>query len=87
MPELIVGVLDIHDKSIILTTQAADFRADNGKISGAYVVKGKPLSWGLSKKGYSGIIDRKITVGVADNSPLFEEATEKGGFFLRQYPL
>ena len=28
-----------------------------------------------------------MTVGVADNSPLFEEATEKGGFFFRQYPL
>ena len=28
-----------------------------------------------------------MTVGVADNSPLFEEATEKGGYFFRQYPL
>ena len=87
VPELMVGVPDIHDKSIILTTQAADVRADNGKIVGAYVVKGKPLSWGLSKKGYCGIIDGKLTVGVADNSPLFEEATEKGGYFFRQYPL
>ena len=87
VPELMVGVPDIHDKSIILTTQAADVRADNGKIVGAYVVKGKPLSWGLSKKGYCGIIEGKLTVGVADNSPLFEEATEKGGYFFRQYPL
>ena len=45
------------------------------------------MAWGLSKKGYVGIIDDKITVGVADNSPLFEEATEKGGYFFRQYPL
>lgn len=85
--ELYVGVPDIHDKSIIMTTQAADVRADNGKIVGAFVIKGKPLSWGLSKKGYCGIIDGKLTVGVADNSPLFEEATEKGGYFFRQYPL
>lgn len=87
VPELMVGVPDIFDKTIILTTQAADIRADNGKIVGAFVVDGKPLSWGLSKKGYCGIIDGEITVGVADNSPLFEEATEKGGDFFRQYPL
>lgn len=86
-PELMVGVPDLHDKSIILTTQAADIRADNGKIVGAFVTNGTPLSWGLSKKGYCGIIDGKVTVGVADNSPLFEEATEKGGHFFRQYPL
>ena len=87
IPELALGVPDIYDKSIVLTTQAADVRADNGKIVGAFVVKGEPLSWGLSKKGYCGIIDGQITVGVADNSPLFEEATEKGGYFFRQYPL
>lgn len=87
VPELVLGVPDIHDKSIVLTTQAADIRADNGKIVGAFVLKGKPLSWGLSKKGFCGIIDGKVTVGVADNSPLFEEATEKEGFFFRQYPL
>ena len=87
VPELILGVPDMHDKNIVLTTQAADIRADNGKIVGAFVLKGKPLSWGLSKKGYCGIIDGKLTVGVADNSPLFEEATEKGGYFFRQYPL
>lgn len=87
VPELVLGVPDIHDKSIVLTTQAADIRADNGKIVGAFVLKGKPLSWGLSKKGYCGIIDGKLTVGVADNSPIFEEATEKGGYFFRQYPL
>ena len=87
VPELMVGVPDIHDKTIIFATQAADVRADNGKIVGAFVVNGKPLSWGLSKKGYCGIIDGELTVGVADNSPLFEEATEKGGYFFRQYPL
>ena len=87
VPELMIGVPDIHDKSIVMATQAADVRADNGKIVGAFVVQGKPLSWGLSKKGFCGIIDGKLTVGVADNSPLFEEATEKGGYFFRQYPL
>ena len=86
-PSLAIGTPDIFDKKIVLVTQAADIRADNGKINGAFVLAGKPMAWGLSKKGYVGIIDDKITVGVADNSPLFEEATEKGGYFFRQYPL
>ena len=86
-PSLSIGTPDIFDKSIVFVTQAADIRADNGKINGAFVLAGKPMAWGLSKKGYVGIIDDKITVGVADNSPLFEEATEKGGYFFRQYPL
>ena len=87
VPELFLGVPDLQDKSIVLTTQAADIRADNGKIVGAFVLKGEPLSWGLSKRGYCGIIDGKVTVGVADNSSLFEVATETRGYFFRQYPL
>ena len=87
IPSLSVGAPDINDDSVILATQAADIRADNGKIVGAFVLKGKPLSWGLSKKGFCGIIDGEITVGVADNSPLFENATETGGYFFRQFPL
>ena len=87
IPSLSVGAPDINDGSVIFATQAADIRADNGKIVGAFVLKGKPLSWGLSKKGFCGIIDGEITVGVADNSPLFEKATETGGYFFRQFPL
>lgn len=87
LPTLEVGVPDVTDGSIVLAAQAADVRADNGKINGAYVIGGRPMAWGLSKKGYVGIIDGRVTVGVADNSPLFEEATEKDGYFFRQYPL
>lgn len=82
-----VGNIDRNDKSIIFAAQAADIRADNGGIVGAFVLKGEPLAWGLSKKGYCAIINDTVTVGVADNSPLFEEATEKGGYFFRQFPL
>ena len=85
--ELCLGTPDINDKDIILCAQAADIRRDNKKIVGAFVLKGEPLAWGLSKKGYCAIIGSRITIGVADNSPLFEEATEKGGYFFRQYPL
>lgn len=80
------GVVD-HSQDNILFFQAADVRADNKKIVGAFVLKGQPLSWGLSKRGYCAIIDDKVTVGVADNSPLFEMATDRKGYFFRQYPL
>jgi hypothetical protein len=80
------GVADNRQRSILFF-QAADVRADNGKIVGAFVLHGKPLSWGLSKKGYCAIINGQVKVGVADNSPLFEQATEEGGDFFRQYPL
>ena len=84
---LYVGNIDSNDQSIIFAAQAADIRADNGGIVGAFVLEGEPKAWGLSKKGYCAIINDTVTVGVADNSPLFEEATEKGGYFFRQFPL
>ena len=86
-PELTLGVPDRKDKKIILAAQAADIRKDNRKILGAFVLKGEPLAWGLSKKGFCAIIEDKVTVGVSENSPLFEEATEKEGYFFRQFPL
>lgn len=82
-----VGKIDKGDRSIIYAAQAADVRADNGGIVGAFVLKGKPLASGLSKDGYCASINGKVTVGVAENSPLFEKATEEEGYFFRQYPL
>lgn len=84
---LYVGRLNQWDTTIVYAAQAADIRRDNGKIVGAFVLHGEPLAWGLSKKGFCASIDGKVTVGVADNSPLFEAATERGGCFFRQYPL
>lgn len=86
-PRLFVGTPGLQDKNVVFTTQAADIRADNGRITGAFVNAGEPLAWGLSKKGFCAIIDGKFTIGRSENSPLFEEATEKGGYFFRQYPL
>lgn len=82
-----VGRPNMQDTTIVYAAQAADVRRDNGKIVGAFVLHGEPLAWGLSKKGFCASIEGKVTVGVADNSPLFEEATERGGYFFRQYPL
>lgn len=76
-----------QDTSIVFVAQAADVRADNGDIVGAFVLKGEPLSWGLSKKGYCASINGKIYIGYAESTPLFETATEQGGYFFRQYPL
>ena len=85
-PSLSIGPVDCNDSTIVFAAQAADIRADNGKINGAFVLNGEPVSWGLSKKGYVAIIGDKISIGVSENTPLFEEATEKGGYFFRQYP-
>ena len=82
-----IGKLDREDESIIYAAEAAFIRADNHAILGAFVLKGEPMAWGLSMRGYCASIDGEVTVGVADNSPLFEEAINRGGYFFRQYPL
>lgn len=82
-----VGKMDTEDSSVIYTAEAAFIRADNHAILGAFVLKGEPLAWGLSMRGYCASINGVVTVGVADNSPLFEEAINEGGYFFRQYPL
>lgn len=82
-----VGKLDREDSSIIYAAEASFIRADNLDILGAFVLEGEPLAWGLSVRGYCSSIDGEVKVGVADNSPLFEEAIEKGGYFFRQYGL
>ncbi|MBR4804789.1 MAG: hypothetical protein IK032_09155 [Bacteroidales bacterium] len=86
VPELRLGRVDTSESDILLAALAADVRRDNGKIVGAFVLAGEPLSWGLSKRGYCAISEEGITIGVAENSPLFEQATENGGSFFRQYP-
>jgi hypothetical protein len=82
-----IGRMDKEDKSVIYAAQAADVRADNGEIVGAFVHKGKPISWGKSKKGYCASINGKVYVGVAEITPLFEMETENEGYFFRQYAL
>ena len=82
-----VGKIDKEDKDIIYVAQAADVRADNGGIVGAFVLKGEPIAWGMSKKGFCASINGEVTIGVAESSPLFEKSTEEKGYFFRQYPL
>lgn len=87
LPELCIGIPDTTDPSLVLALQAADIRADNKKIVGAFVFKGEVLSRGVAKKGFCAILDNKIQLGKAESTPLFEEATNKDGYFFRQYPL
>ena len=45
-----IGRMDQQDTSVIYTAQAADVRADNGGIVGAFVLKGPPPCVGLVQK-------------------------------------
>lgn len=87
VPTLHVGALDTSDADIVFCSFAADLGYENGKIIGAFVQEGEILSYGGGRKlGYCAILDENITIGVSENSPLFEEAIEEGGYFFRQYP-
>lgn len=85
--ELLVGQLPNDDKSIILAAQAADYRADNGQISGAFVYKGELLSRGHPKYGFCAIIGDQLTMGMSQETALFERAVEQEGYFFRQFSL
>lgn len=86
-PVLAVGSQAVNDSSAVLVVQAADVRADNGEIVGAFVMDGEIVGRGERKGGFCAIIDGKITIGVAETTPLLEEAINTHGYFFRQYPL
>ena len=86
-PELCVGPENAADTTAALIVQAADVRADNGGIVGAYVFQGELLSRGQSKSGFCAIIGGNPIIGVADATPYLEQAIETNGYFFRQYPL
>lgn len=86
-PTLMVGPQTVNDTAAVLIVQAADVRADNGEIAGACVVAGNVMGRGEKKGGYCAIIDGKMTIGVAESTPLLEEAIDTQGYFFRQYPL
>ncbi len=86
-PSLEIGFGALSDTTVVLAAQAADTRRDNGKIVCACVVKGELLSKGVAKAGFCSIIGGEITIGVADATPMFEQALAGDGDFFRQYPL
>ncbi len=86
-PLLMLGEEALTDTTSTLVVQAADIRADNGKIAGTFVLKGDLISKGDAKAGFCAIVNDKITIGVADATPMLEQAIENNGYFFRQYPL
>lgn len=82
-----VGVDALDDTTAVLMAQAADVRADNGGIVGAFVKNGILISRGDSKAGFCAIIDGKPMIGVADATSYLDRAIESGGDFFRQFPL
>ncbi len=86
-PVLTVGAPDKETRKAIMAFQAADIRADNREILGSFILKGRILAQGKSKDGFCAIINGKVTVGIEENSSMFEEAAEKNGYFFRQYSL
>lgn len=87
VPALVLGARALADSAAVLVVQAADVRADNGNIAGAFVLKGDLISKGEAKSGFCAIINGEMTIGVADATPLLEQAIESEGYFFRQYPL
>ena len=87
IPILEIGNECVTDSTIVLIAQAADVRGDNGGIVGSFVVNGELVSKGEAKAGFCSIINGNVTVGVADATPMFEQALMSDGYFFRQYPL
>ncbi len=90
VPSLEIGHDCLSDTTSICIVQAASIAIDkdgNSSVVGAMVKDGKPISWGRSKAGYCAIIDDSIHIGASKHTYLFEQATERGGDFFRQYSL
>ena len=87
LAELQIGQLDTTNPDLILAAQAADVRADNGEILGAFVLKGELVSRGNSRCGYCSIINNEIKIGHSDYASCYEEVVENSGYFFRQYSL
>lgn len=86
-PRLIVGTESLNDSNIVLATQAADVRGDNGQIAGTFVLNGELIGKGEAKAGFCSIINGELSLGIAEATPMLEQTLTDGGYFFRQYPL
>lgn len=86
-PSLEIGSDAADDSTAVLTVQAADIREDNLGIVGSFVIDGELISKGEAKAGFCSIINGQVSIGVADATPMLEQALTSGGDFFRQYPL
>ena len=86
-PRLIIGKEGLNDTNIVLATQAADIRSDNGQIVGTFVLNGEVISKGEAKAGFCSIINGELSIGLAPATPMLEQTLTDGGYYFRQYPL
>lgn len=86
-PRLTVGTESLNDSNIVLATQAADVRGDNGQIAGTFVLNGELIGKGEAKAGFCSIINGELSLGIAEATPMLEQTLTDGGYFFRQYPL
>lgn len=86
-PELVIGMDNLNDPTIMLATQAADVRRDNGSIAGMFIMNGEVVSTGEAKAGFCSIINNELSIGISDATPVLEQALTEKGYFFRQYPL
>lgn len=84
---LMLGMPDQSDSTIIFAAMAADIRKDNMQIVGDFVLSGKQLARGIAKKGFAAIEENKVTIGMAESTPLLQQMIDNKGSFFRQYPL
>ena len=85
--ELTLDISEYTDSTECFIMQAADIRKDNGKFVGDFVLNGKKLSSGKSKKGYCAIVDGKVTIGMSTDDEVMNHCIANEGSFFRQYPL
>ncbi len=83
-PRLVLGSDNLNASSVVLATQAADVRGDNGQIAGTFVMNGELISKGEAKAGFCSIINNEITIGVSDATPMLEQSLTEDGYFFRQ---
>ncbi|MCM1042086.1 MAG: hypothetical protein NC396_06630 [Bacteroides sp.] len=86
-PVLHIGQDILADTGVVLLAQAADVRKDNGEIACAYVLAGELKGRGQAKSGFCAIVNGFLTIGVANATPMLEQALATDGYFFRQYPL
>jgi hypothetical protein len=86
-PVLTLGLPDETDSTVVFVAQAADVGADGSGIIGDFVLAGERLARGTSKNGFCAIVNRVMTIGAANETPLLQDAILEKGYFFRQYSL
>ncbi|MBR1784800.1 MAG: hypothetical protein IJ760_05120 [Bacteroidales bacterium] len=77
---LCIGAPDTTDETILMTSQAADLRRDNGRIVGTFVLHGEPLSGGFPNAVIALLSMASLVLGVRQFATL--RAADRDGWRL-----